>query len=231
MENTKEKTARSKIFREWLQITVIVAATALGAYEFVLKDVIRPANRPTALGITASLEIVGQKDDNLQIRVKVEAKNPTDRRIYVPAFWYVVHGVHLYKTNPSYKADHRKLIESNADYTMLTTYSPVVEAEVVAQQRICYEGTAWWEPEDMTHNEALFVIPSGEYDYLEMRVTYFQSRDVSDLEIPEWIALEDGSWDVRIHLKGKADNAEAMEEWQMNSASGYNWFITTLPLW
>jgi len=231
MGNSNEPKPRARKFREWLQLTIIVLAALLGAWEFILKDVIRPANRPTALNISASMEIVGRKDSLLMIKSTVETSNPTDRRIYVPAFWHVVRGYGLSTDDLSYKADHKELIASNPDFTTLVTYTPFNSSEVVAQQRICFEGSEWWEPDDKTHDEIIFTIPTRLYDYLDMQVTYFHTRDISKLDTPQWTTLEDGSWNVELQLKHKTADDEAIEEWQRISASGYNWYVTTLPLW
>lgn len=44
--------------REWVQFGILVFATAWGVYTFILKDIIRPAQRPTALELTTTLEEV-----------------------------------------------------------------------------------------------------------------------------------------------------------------------------
>ncbi len=227
----KNKGTRPTEVREWIKIVLIAFAAAWGSYEFIVKDIIRPAQRPTALDLVANLEKVGKKNKNILVRVRIVAKNPTDRRIYVPAYWFTVRGYRLSDSTTSTNTHDKSILEELRGTELVSTYSPIISAEIVAQQRITYEGTAWWEPEDKTNDEAIFAVPEGKFDFLELRIQYLHTRDNSVLDIPTWITLEDGSWNAQFKLKKGGSEVMELIKWQISTGSGYNWHITTLPLW
>jgi len=230
MENTKSKnnSARYKNIRDWLQLAFIIFATLWGVYEFVLKDIIRPAQKPTALELVAKLEWLGTKSEHTFIRVNIEAKNPTDKRIYVPAYWFVVRGYKLSHALPGSTPDKQTLYKPQYN-EMINTYSAVSTTEIVAQKRIASEADTWWEPQDITHDESIFSIPEHQFDYLELSVFYLHTKDNAELENPNWEVYEDGSWWASFTFKESSGITDKVE-WQRKTGSGYNWYITTLML-
>lgn len=227
----KNKDSSSGRLREWLQLFIIAFAALWGAYEFTVKDIIRPAQKPTALDIDASLEKVGQKESNILVRARVMAKNPTDRRIYVPAFWFIVRGYNLSDHPAGTTTDYQATLARLEGTELVCKYAPMAAAEVVAQKRIVYAGDAWWEPEDKTNNEEIFAVPEGKYDFLEMKVYYLHTRDNSVLDAPVWSAAADGAWGAQFKLKESSGDPAEVVNWEIATGSGYNWHITTLPLW
>lgn len=228
-QNSSEKKS-DKALREWLQIAVITAATLIGAYEFVYKDIYKPSMRPTSLTVEADMVAISQTGGRILVEATIRTNNPTDRRVYVPAFWVTARGVRLTKSNENFREDHSSLLGPELGGAIISTYYPVEAVDVVAQKRITWEDQSWWEPKDQTKDELIFSVPSGIYDYLVMNVTHFHTRYIDDINPPEWTALEDGSWDVTFSLKGKESDPQRLIEWQKSTASGYNWNVTTLPL-
>jgi len=52
---TKDEGRSSRMFsREWIQLYIFTFATLLGVYQFILKDIIRPAQEPTAASSSRS---------------------------------------------------------------------------------------------------------------------------------------------------------------------------------
>jgi hypothetical protein len=88
--DTTKSDSRWKDRRDWVQLVVVVFVALSGAYQFVFKDVIKPSREPTALELGIGLENVGKKGGMLLVRARIAAVNPTNRRIYVPAFWFNV---------------------------------------------------------------------------------------------------------------------------------------------
>ncbi len=227
----KDKGVYSKEIREWIKIGLIIFATAWGSYEFIVKDIIRPAQKPTALDLVATLEKVGKKNKNILVRARITARNPTDRRIYVPAYWFTVKGYRLSDSTTTTNILYKSIFEKPRGTEFVSSYSPIISTEIIAQQRIIYEGNAWWEPEDKTNDEVIFAVPKGKFDFLELRIHYLHTRDESALDIPTWITLEDGSWNAQFKLKQSSGEVSELIKWQISTGSGYNWYITTLPLW
>ena len=227
-----EKTPRSKATREWLQLGLIIFATVSGFYQFILKDIIRPAQEPTALNINASLEQVGEKDGLLLIRSHIAAHNPTKRRIYIPAYWFTVTGYRLADGAAAVNSDHGAMLEeldrSGNGGALVSTYAPPDGGEIVAQQRITYQNSAWWEPEDKTNDESIFAVPKGKFDFLVLNVIYLHTRNDADIDDPVWHSSEAGLWSAQFRLKPHMDMN--VEEWQRTTGSGYSWYTTALPL-
>jgi hypothetical protein len=228
---SKDKSSHFNNMREWIQLIVIVFAAAWGSYEFIVKDIIRPAQKPTALDLTANLEIVGKKNEKILVRARITARNPTDRRIYVPAYWFTVRGYRFLDSAKPMNTNHKSILEKLRGSELVRTYAPVESGEVVAQQRIIYEADAWWEPEDKTNDEAIFVVPKEKFDFLELHIQYLHTRDDSVLDVPVWFAAEDGAWQAQFQLKKGGSEASELIKWQKSTGSGYSWYITTLSLW
>lgn len=271
---TKRKTDW-KNFREWLQVFIIIAATLIGAYEFVYKDVYKPSIRPSSLNVQANMELVGTKESMSLIRCKIITENPTDRRIYIPAFWLTVRACtideeipdllvmnkDLKEENNELKAENKELqhaiesiypgmshndldlIKSQFMENLQSSPTPYhhdtstisiqqkVSGKMVFQKKLVQDSFSWWEPMDKTTNEYVFAIPAGMYDYLEMSVNYFHTRFIDDINEPHWSKLSDSSYMVSFFLKEHGADATAFDKWQKETASGYNWSVTTLPLW
>jgi len=104
-------------------------------------------------------------------------------------------------------------------------------SKIVFQEKLVQDSFSWWEPMDKTTNEYVFAIPSGMFDYLEMSVDYFHTRYINDINTPEWSKDSDSSYMVSFSLKENGADAIAFDKWQKETASGYNWSVTTLPLW
>ncbi len=270
MENTSSKKVDWKNFRDWLQVIVIIAATLIGAYEFVYKDVYKPSIRPTSLNVKANIELVGKKDGMCLVRCKVVTENPTDRRIYIPAFWLTVRAYAIDEELPNLIKMNRELEETNKKLKkmLLSIYPRISEAELseiqspyrencqssrnmnvvindssslnpkhklygelTYQKKLVDDSFSWWEPMDKTTNEVVFAVPAGIYDYLEMSVNYFHTRYINDISEPSWSINQDSSLMVSFSLMEHSSDSTAFAEWQKRTASGYNWNITTLPLW
>ena len=95
-DNTNKNGSRSRAVREWIQVVIILFAAVWGAYEFIVKDVIRPTQEPTALDVVATLEEVGREGGHVLVRARITATNPTKRRIVVSALWFWVKGYKLF---------------------------------------------------------------------------------------------------------------------------------------
>jgi hypothetical protein len=222
-----------------IQTAAIIVAAIVATYQFYLKDILRPRQEPTALELTANLSNVGEDKGNLLIKAAIETKNPTERRVYVPAFWFTVRGISL---SPSPSDPGPELFDGEVTEIrdlLLRRCWTAADMQVVAQRRIVYDGYAWWEPNDRTHDEEVFIVPKGKFDYLELRVTYLMTRAGQALDAPDWWTNEDGSWGANMRFRLKQDSAlEALdygnkrhESWAFKTGAGQNWYAAALPLW
>lgn len=210
----KPSISRSTRIREWGQFGILVFATAWGVYTYILKDILRPAQRPTALELTTTLEEVGQAAGYRMIRARIVSTNPTDRRIYVPALWYTVWGQKLGAEDPM---KFKEAVDSTPPGKLTARYSKVSLEEVVASRRIYIDKTSFYDPHDKTTEEDIFAVPSGLYDYLVLKVDYQFARDTVAIGQVRW-ELERGGWWSPSFPQAEIELP-------------YNWSAASLSLW
>jgi len=225
----KDKTSRVTSTRELVQLFVILFGALWGCCTFYFKDIYLPAHKPTSLDLLAILEKVGKNKGTILIRARITAQNKTDREIYIPAYWFTVRGYQLYNSSEPVNLNHKDILGKIEGDELISTYAPIKYSEVIAQKRIVYSN-AWWDPGDKTHNEVIFAIPDGKFDFLELSVYYLFTRDDSVLEAPIWGASEDGSWSAQFTLKKGGNEKSKLNKWMISTRAGLNWYVTTLPL-
>lgn len=211
---------------KYSQLIILIFATFWGVYEFIYKDIIKPSNRPSALKLSAEITEQGTKASMRMVRIQLTTTNPTDRRIYIPAYWFEVKGIILNKSaEKTVQTDKQASTEE-----MQTLYSAIEKQDMVAQKMIVSEGLTWWEPKDLTHDEFMFTIPENTYDYLQLHVKYLSTRETDGMNTPRWQQLPDSSWNAQFVVDGIHSDLELLE-WQRKTSSGYNWHTKVLPLW
>jgi hypothetical protein len=159
--------------------------------------------------------------------VRITARNPTSRRIYVPAFWFTVKGVSLARADMTATDQAASLARIEGD-ELVSTYAPSTPSEVVAQRRIVFDKSAWWEPQDKTNDECIFAIPKERFDFLEMRVSYLSTRFGNDIGAVRWDTTRSGEWKANLVLSPSV--GKTVENWSTDTASGFNWYTVTLSL-
>jgi len=227
---------RGRDLREWTSLAVLLSGAILAIYTFVYRDVLKPAARPTALDVTVTLAHVGHTTTQDLIQLRLLARNPTDRRVYIPALWYVVYGEKLTPTDTARFAT----TASQAPLQSITARGTDLSlVEVAATGRIL-SGGSWYDPLDKTADEYLFAIPASKYDFLEVRAWYIQVKDTVGLSTTRWTQLPDGQWTAELQLRGSSpDSLEVFApktnsrhaQWERRSGASENWAIATLPLW
>lgn len=178
--------------------------------------------------IDAALDKVAETDQMSIVRGRIVAENPTDRRVYIVAFWYTVIGYRTSHDPVKSIQNHSDVLHKLRGDEPVTSYGAVVAQEVVAQRRIVWTNTSWWEPKDRTHDEFVFLVPKGRFDYLEMRVRYLHTRFVEDVGPTSWTSGNDGVWEADFTLKPSVTSGSLV--WQERTGSGYNWYTTVLVL-
>lgn len=223
--------------REWVQFGILVFATAWGVYTFILKDIIRPAQRPTALELTTTLEEVGRSASSRMIRIRIVCSNPSDRRIYIPALWYTVWGHKLAEQD---QEGFLHAVESAEPRTIAGRYARIVRTDVVASGRVWVDSDTWYDPHDRTTDEAIFSVPVKLFDFLESRVDYWFLTDIGMIGKPRWELQRDGSW-VPI-LTVKSQEGSRLEDFdptsnprhrklELTNQLGQNRSVASLSLW
>ncbi|HET9868338.1 MAG TPA: hypothetical protein VFQ06_13655 [Nitrospira sp.] len=216
----ERSTSRALRIREWIQFGILIFATAWGVYTFIFRDVLRPAQRPSALELTTTLQEIGQAAGYRLIQVRIVSANPTDRRIYIPALWYTVWGRTIGKRDP---VGFLGAVDSAPRGTVTARHAEITGNEVVASGRIYIENATWYDPRDKTTEEDVFAVPVRLYDFLVLKVEYFATRDTVGSGPPQWELQPDGSWSPTL--------PNISEHWERKSGAQYNWSVATLSLW
>jgi hypothetical protein len=227
-EDNKDK---GKQIKEWLQMSVIVFTVSWTSYEFFFKEFIKPAHEPTALQLRVKLEYAGEKDGLIMLKSSIHADNPTNRRIYVPAMWYTVKGRRL--SDSTGRVNEPEAVEdSPVEPAVIRHYAPVVESEILAEQRML-DGidNNWWDPKDSTDDEISFAIPKGSFDFLDMTVAYLFAKNTDGLAGAEWSRTQDGGLWADFKFLNPPRTESELARWKHKSDPGYNWSSATLSLW
>lgn len=235
-----QQESRAVRVRGWIQFGVLVFATVWGAYTFILKDIVRPARRPTALDLTVGLEEVGRTPTHRLIRLRVARLNPTDRRLYMLDEWYTVWGHKVVRRD---SASFRSEVEVAPRLTVTARHS-TVRTEVVASGRIvtgdATDGFHWYDPHDKSTYEAVFAVPGQQYDFLTVRAEYYYASDTVNAGPSRWELADDASWFPIPTIRSRGgDSLEAFDpdhnprhvEWARANAAAHNSSLATLSLW
>lgn len=192
----EDKASNGKVsWKDWVIALVGLATLLSTTYQFYFREVVREDRKPTALAIDARLERAGERDGIAFVRVRVQASNPTDRRIYVPALWYSMFAFGVDVEPCGVRVDWTKM-HSDTDRIALTRYNPGRTVEIVAQRRL-FGDRAWWEPKDITNFEDIVAVPLQRFDFLKLFTTYVHGRKVDSLHedhMVAWTTRPDGEW-------------------------------------
>lgn len=191
--------------KDWGVLIVSALTLFSTTFQFYLRDIWAPRQRPSALEIKAELQAVGQRDGMALVRLVLRATNPTDRRIYVPAFWLAVYGYALGDGLRPADTDWSAALKDAGD-GLHTSFNTPVEIALVAQRRYFGDGSAWYDPKDVTVFEDVIAVPAGRFDYLKLAVNYIQGRSLDALNESEpvvWFENQ-GPWYAVPWFRGMA---------------------------
>jgi hypothetical protein len=222
------ETSVSKEIREWLLVLAIVFTVAWTSHAFFFKE--KQTQEPTALELEVQLENAGEKDGFIMVKGTINTLNPSGRRIYIPALWYTVEGS---RVSPSRErvSDLGKLpAELPGDNAAIRNYAPVVSAQIVLEKKLLSSRYPFWNPQDKTTEEISFAVPKGEFDFLDMKVTYLFARNNQELLDPGWTRGTEG--ELWAYLKFEQEKTEEQRnQWLYENGAGVNWSKASLPLW
>lgn len=213
-------------FKDWAMLVLAIYSSLWTSWAFMFKEILGPAKKSSSLDVRATMENIGEREDKCLIRVTIETNNPTDREIYVPAYWFTVVGVELEPLREP-PPKHDASVTSSE-----TKFSNVSNREIVAQYKLASVSApgaaAWWDPKNNTRNSEVFSVPKDKFDYLKLTVQWFTTRFGKDIAGVTWSADENGEWHA---IPTLVESAGAdLVAWSEKTASGYNWYETTIPL-
>jgi hypothetical protein len=236
-----QKKAIGNIIRDWVQFVLLLFASVWGAYTFVYKEIIVPANRPATLAISGSLDELGCKGNFVLVRARISAANKKDVRIYAPALWFTMRGQKITTSN---ELDQGGILSQTNDNTVpqiFTKYSRV-QSDVIAAWRLP-SWEIWYDPGDETTNDELFYVPSDIYQALKLEVGVIITRNIDAIASVNWTVTDDGSFDPKLMIKPRKHKGDSEinepfdseknsrhRDWELKYGTGYNWAETTISL-
>jgi hypothetical protein len=192
----------------WVQTIGILIAAGWGIYAFVYKEIMAPQSAPT--NITVDLSLKKAVADNLSnktqthglipVEIKVSAKNPGPRTLYLlPSMW-IVYG---HKVEPS----HGRRSVSEVGSSVVSRENPIPQVEsfcvrlpgsVVASGGLLSDD--FLKPGEVATRTFIIYVPRNEYDLLKLRAMMPTVAKEHLVEL-EW----------RLHQDSKADQDSRME--------------------
>jgi hypothetical protein len=154
----------------WVQTIGIVIAAAWGAWTFVYKEIEVPKSAP--VNVTVDLEVrkigAGQPGEGkkklIPVELKVSAKNPSSREIYLlPSVW-MASGVKV--ASKEHSLDDVQPVTSHNEQSFSQRHAEVTESVIITFGGLVEDDSL--KPNEVTARTFIFYVPQNEYDYLDL---------------------------------------------------------------
>jgi hypothetical protein len=187
-----EEGERKSIGRElnaWVQTVGILIAAAWGIYTFVYTQMIAPKSAPVNVTVDLGLKKVsagrtGQKNparDLVPVEMRVSARNPSSREIYLkPSVWMAV-GVKV--TSANVPLDNEQPIGTANGNAFDQRYASTSESTVIAFGGLLEDTSL--KPNEVSGRTFIFFVPPNLYDYIDV-VTVMPTTDRRGVIDMEW---------------------------------------------
>jgi hypothetical protein len=229
---------------DWVQAVLLGLGTVAGATTFWYTDIHRPAITPATLTMTPALETIGRRGKSLLVRASLKIENRSNYRVYVPAFWYSVHG-YCYRpramTTDSFAAAVRDRPQSR--------YNEDPSGDLVVTTRPSPSKESFFDPGSERRYEELFLVPADQYSALRMQVRYMVAKDIDEIAEIRWTRGTNGEPGDSVflkrryaprtgegHFRSTARQVELYDgvrhqDWTDRARAGWGWSHATLSLW
>jgi hypothetical protein len=168
----------------WVQTVGIVIGSIIvslwGLYAFYYKEIYIPKSAP----VNITLDLLLKKSDVSEtkrnsknqrlyaIEMKVAAKNPSSRTIYLFPNRFVVYGLNTDVTYSWINDGYENFVEKNISNIkkyfcgMLPKHSPIIKRSLIVVGELFTD--KFLKPNEMVGRTLIFHVPRGEYDMLEV---------------------------------------------------------------
>lgn len=181
--------------REWVQFSLLLFASVWAIYTFVWKEIWTPKSAPINISMNLELKEVGAGDlktgneqkSLLAVEMKISARNPSSRTIYLlPSVWLAT-GSRLAVENGDDNASFTKIADdsvnsSNGVYEA-GRYFSYESSSTVAVGKLFYDDVL--KPGETTSRTVLFYVPRDEYDLLDVVALMPTATEAGVVEL-EW---------------------------------------------
>lgn len=195
----------------WVQTIGILIAAVWGIYTFVYKEILAPQSAPTELIVDLSLKKAGTGDLQnkaqmhalIPVEIKVSAKNPSSRTLYLLPNVWVVYG---HKIEPSH--GRRSAAEVGSSVEVVSSQNSIPQAESYCLRLpgavVAFGGLLsddFLKPGEVSSRTFIIYVPRNEYDLLRLRamIPTVAKEHVVDLE---WRLSQDSTPDQDSRLEG-----------------------------
>lgn len=167
-------------FKTWVQTVAIIIAAGWGIYAFVYKEVWVPKSAPVNITLDLALQksIVSETKQNKNIQplyaieMKVAAKNPSSRTIYLLPNTFVVFGLNIDKDFNYSQNEYENFLENNVDKLenyflgLISKHLPISNISIVVIGDLFADKCL--KPGEQIAKSVIFHVPRGEYDMLQV---------------------------------------------------------------
>jgi len=170
----------------WVQTIGILIAAAWGGWTFVYKEIVVPKSAPVNVTVDLELKKIGggqsgdKKNKLIPVQLRVSAKNPSSREIYLlPSVW-MASGVKV--TSKEHALDDVPVVTSRNEESFSQRHAEVTESVIVAFGGLVEDDSL--KPNEVTARTFIFYVPQNEYDYLDLAtiVPTIAKKGAVDLE-------------------------------------------------
>jgi len=154
----------------WVQTIGIVIAAAWGTWTFVYKEIVVPKSAPVNVTVDLELKKIagGQPGANkkklIPVELRVSAKNPSSREIYLlPSVW-MAYGVKV--ASNEHALGDVPAVTSHNEESFSQRHADVAESVIVAFGGLVEDDSL--KPNEVTARTFIFYVPQNEYDYIDL---------------------------------------------------------------
>jgi hypothetical protein len=234
---------------EWVQALLLGMGTMIAAGTFWFKEFYEPAVTPATLNISPVLEMIGRRGDDLLVRASLNVENRGTYRVYVPAFWYTVHG-YCFRPRAISPDSYAVALRGWSGGGMQSRFNEPATGELLVAGRPSRHKNTHFDPGSERHYEELFLVPAGQYAALRMEVHYMVAKDVSAVDSTHWRQADqqvgeqvflptrqpaEGPWMLAWARAGtttsEAYQGGKHDDWRKRAGAALGWSHSTLSLW
>ena len=219
MEKESKKSKATGI-REWVQFALLLFASAWAIWTFVFKEVMAPRSAPINITMNLDLKEVGarpqetaEEQESLSaVEMKISAKNPSSRTIYLLRSAWVATG---YKIASSNGDDEDSFVKDTNDVINLS--DGVYEAgrdfalgsfNTVAVGRLFLDSVL--KPGESVSRTLIVYVPREKYDMLEVQVLMPTVAVEGAVDL-DWTLNKDGILEPTVYRLGAPGRRVPME--------------------
>jgi hypothetical protein len=190
--DTQPKQLIGSVIRDWIQIVVILFATAFGVYQFVFKEMWSPKAAPINVTLDLQARKAGEtrnpvpKRQLIALEIKVTAKNPSSRTVYLLTNFWVAHASNITTRSDmddeSINKEVVQALNSGDGNLQMERHSELENTTIVASGTLFKD--KYLRPGEAITRTIIFYIPRGRYEHVQVSA-HIPTAAIEGIEL-EW---------------------------------------------